>query len=1156
MYFELITGGAGSGKSGYTEEKIEECINAGLRAVVIVPERFSHMEESTLCNRFGGLGLNGIEVSTFSKLARRLAPHGEYLKPSGRQMLILKAADENRTAGDGIFETACERSGFIDKLSSAISEFKRCLVAPERLTGYNGGGLLEKKLHALGAVYDSYNRLIDGKFADPDEDMERLAGQIDREGGFSDTRIFIDGFSDFLPSHYVVISALIRRADRVYTALTVNDAGLRDEDSIFRPVNKCRSRLLRLAEECGAEVKARHFSGEYGYVKSEDVRYFLQNYDEYTPAQPPECRNISVTALCDRHAEIEWLAGRIMKEVRENGLRFRDIGVVVGNMDAYAHIINAVFAECGIPYFADRRIPASEHPVIRLVLSVMKILNENWSYESVFEYLRSGFIYRKNERGVFAVRPEEIDELELYVKSRGIRGKKAWLSEEKWQFKKEGVFDYDDERQQREIDIRRMDALRRELMSPFVTLTEKIRGRQRVRALAEGLFEFLKNINLCQGLEYECRRFEKKNMLDDAARLGEVWNLLIETLDQCVLTCGEELMSRENFARLLEAGLTKCAVDAVPSGADRVAVGSAQESRPVRVRALFAVGAVRGEMPCETAENGIINDADRAVLAAGGEELLPGADTRSELAEFNLYSSITAASERLYISMPQNNDEGAKNSPCTLVGELLRTFPKLGIRTPDEQEQWENTFTSKKRTYYKMLSVLAANTTETERDFWRETAPFVAEEEQTERVYTKKAPEDSDFSIFEQIGSGESILALAERYKEGSTGISAETAAELYGDRIFSTTALQLYNKCPFSYFVQYGLGVYPKEEFKLRSYELGQMIHWAVCMFCKRVQEGAETEEELRARWEGLGKAKTDEIIGELIEEIRIKSTEANPDFGTERITLMCGRAAKTLSRSAEVIRQSLISGGFSACEFEKDFLFGLESEDDIAKIKGTIDRIDIAPDGEVGVLLRIIDYKTGVQSFSVSGICSKTDLQLIIYALAAEKLYEEKNGRVAAVMYNSIKDNTVKTELSAPAAIMASLLDGVIVTEGDPGEAQADELALHDIALTENGAKSEYLPLKTKAKGGLAKNNAAISRERFCALERYVKKTIFETKKSIYNGEIAAIPAASGRNTPCQYCKFSEICLHSDERDGTRALVTSGEKAWEIIEKEDSAE
>ncbi|MBQ8636810.1 MAG: exodeoxyribonuclease V subunit gamma [Clostridia bacterium] len=1156
MLFELVTGGAGSGKSACIENRIEDLINKGKKALVIVPERFSHIEERTLCARFGGLGLNNIEVTTFSKLARRLAPKGEYLLKSGREMLVLKAAKENSSAGDGIFEGAYEHGGFVEQISSTITELKRNLITPDMMENLELDGFLGRKMSAVSAIYRAYNAMFDDNLKDPDETMAELAEVIEADGGFLNTVVFIDGFSDFMPTHYKVIEALIKKANSVIVALTINDEGLRDSDGIYAPVAYSVERLSAIAKEACAEYKHTHLNGEFDYVKSEDLRFFLSNYDSYTLIREiPECNNIKLSVCANRRDEVERLAGRIMYEVRENNLRFRDIGVIIGNTDSYLHIIETVFSEYGIPYFSDNKMSALEHPVIRMVLSVFGVVIENWSFNSVFKYLRSGFIYKKTESGIEKVDLRGIDRLEIYCRSRGIRGKNIWLSEDAWKPARKGLFDAATETREDDENIEDLDLLRRELMAPFKTLLEKIRGKRKVKDLAKGLFEFLNDICLYDGLVLEQEKLEENNLLDDALSIGEVWDAVLETLDQAVLTSGEEYMSREDFSRMIESGFSKCTIDTVPSGIDRVSVGRADTSRPVRVKALFVLGAVRGELPPEVADGGIITESDRVMLSANGYDILQGKRTRTQIAEFNIFSSLTAACERLYISYPEMNDEGAKATPAAILGELERCFGNINTKYKQKTE-WENILASGRSTYNKLISRISADIPEKEREFWNEIWEYVsAEDKKAEFTSVNKADDNADLSIFQVVeGKREDILSALSSYNSGTTHIKPTTAARLYGEnKKFSITALQKYNECPFAYFVRYGLLLGDDSEYKVGGSDIGKMVHWAVCEFCRKVQENASTTEEKKACWEQLDEEKAKQVIVGIIADVEKKSIESNPEFCAERLALICKKVANTLNRSAKVIKDSLISGGFSAIDFEKKFNCTLERNGETVDIEGVIDRLDTAED-EKGKLLRVIDYKTGIQKFSVADIYNRTDLQLIIYAIAAEKMYKDDNARVSAVMYNKVRDELVKTKFGAPAAIMSAPLDGVIVT--DEENTADEEILIHDMNLAEKETKSSFLPLQTKKSGGLKKSNTIISRAKFNMLTKYVTKTAVGTKRQVLDGYIAPYPAEDREHSACDWCEYSAICLHSNDRDGVREKLTANAKAWEKIEMEDTNE
>lgn len=1153
MYLGIITGGPGSGKSEHIECLIEKATALGKRALVVVPERFSHIEERTLCMRFGGLGVNGIEVSTFSKLARQMSAEGEHLRASGREMMILKSAKMNADAGDGIFGDSYERSGFVEKLSETIGELKRSLVTPDMLESFEVKGLTGRKISALSAIYKSYNEMFGDNLKDPDSNMQELANAIEN-CDLSDTYVFIDGFSDFMPAHYLVIESLVKNADKVFVALTISDSGLRDSEGIFAPVSASMNRIAKSASELGAVCEYTQLDGEYSYINADDIKFFLSNYEQYTPfAYKPKCENIKLDICANPRDEAERLAGRIMHEVRENGMRFKDIGVIIGNTDRYSHIIDAVFDEYKIPFFTDRKISAVEHPVIRTVLSVFRIITENWSYQSVFEYLRSGFVYKKIGDKVVGIDQRAIDKLELYCKTRGVRGKNVWLSEDEWKPLKKGLFDEATDNRHHEEDISALDSLRRELMAPFVTLMQKIQGKRKVRQLATALFEFLEEIHLYEGLKSEQARFEDMNMLADAARIGDVWGAVLETLDQAVMISGDEFVSRDDFVRMLEAGFSKCSVDTVPPGTDCVSVASAGMSRPVRVKALFVLGAVRGELPPEVSDGGIITDADRAVLSESGYDCLQKRQTKMQIAEFNLFSSLTAACEKIYISYPEMNDEGTKNTPAALVGELLRTFDDIDT-TYNEDTEWENILASGRSTYRKLISRITADISDAERDFWDSIWEYTSsEDKRAEQVSVSKAKDDADLSVFDEAeGERKDIVSMLSDYKEGRTHIRPEIADKLYSGRKLSITSMEKYNQCPFSYFARYGLSLGEEGEYKVGGSDIGKMVHWAVCEYCRKVQENADTVAEKKARWEKLTDARSEEIVAEIIKGIEEKSLEANPDFLPERLDVMCRRVEKTINRSAKVIRDSITAGAFAAVEFEKRFDFVLEKGGESVALEGAIDRLDIAED-ESGKLLRIIDYKTGDNKFSVADIYNKTSLQLIIYALAAADMYKEENGRVAAVLYDKIRDELIKTKVGSPVAIAAAPLDGVIVTDSEA--TQDEEIILHDITLAEKDAKSSFLPLQTKKGGGLRKSTFVISRDRFDMLTRYVAKTAIETKRNVLGGYIEAIPLGDDeKHSPCAWCEYSAICLHSKDKDRTRAKVTAATKAWEKIETEDT--
>ena len=139
-------------------------------------------------------------------------------------------------------------------------------------------------------------------------------------------------------------------------------------------------------------------------------------------------------------------------------------------------------------------------------------------------------------------------------------------------------------------------------------------------------------------------------------------------------------------------------------------------------------------------------------------------------------------------------------------------------------------------------------------------------------------------------------------------------------------------------------------------------------------------------------------------------------------QIEYLLARCERTLKKSVETIRKSLSLGGYTAVCYEKDFEVNIDWKNETVTLFGTIDRIDIMEKlTEKRADIRIVDYKTGHKKFSIASIVNKLDMQLVLYAIAAQKMYEsgkidaanpELSPRISAIMYNKINDDMVKLD------------------------------------------------------------------------------------------------------------------------------------------------
>lgn len=1141
MLLNIITGNTGCGKSKHLYELISQNLtnNPNSNAILIVPEQFSYTAEKTLSEKFGGLGLNRIEVLTFSRLISRYVNCESNLLPSGKMVLISKAL--SKIDADNVFFTGAKKQGLISSMSELFSELKRYNITPDDLSDISlENQLSEKKLRSVSEIYKSYIEFFGNGFTDSDDAPCLFAEYVVSHDTFDNTFFFFDEYNDFMPQHYEILKALIKKSKGVFTTLTIANS---DTDGIFAPVLKTKSRLsaIALSENAQLYVKA---LPERRECAAADIHHLLNNWDT-CKAFPGKCDNISIFTSRDLYSEVEHTAAKITSLVRDENLRYRDIGVIVGDMNSYLHILSAIFKESDIPFFCDEKVAITMHPITRTMLSLFKIIDSNWSYSSVFDYLRTGYVFIKTESGVSPLDTEDIDLLENYVLANGIRGKKAWFSP--WTESGQTIFDDVIENYSiREYDFEKLNTLRELITIPFKNFLEN-RGRT-VHAIAEAVYNFLCDINLYEGIIEECKIFDNNGLRDESEQYKQVWNTILEVLDQTVTAAGDDVISRENFAGYIKSGLSQCSLSIIPSGLDRVSVGTVGRNAPKRVKVLFILGTLNGAIPEEPSESAIFSAFDRSqineALLKKEKELAPDDLGRLALSNLKLYRTVSAAGEKLFVSYPIANSEGNSLSPARFITFLRRMFPDIQIDdnviSPVSDEEL---ICSPKRGFYYMLSKISQYYKQDPDILWK-----------TVFEWYLKNPEYKEKL---------DILKAAAQYRKITPRLSKLKAEALFGKgKKYSITALEKYNKCPFSYYLEKGLKAMPQDVKRVEKSHLGSLAHAAICQFCEKVEKGAATIYEIHQNWVNLTEDAANSIIASVMRDMREKILRlVHSDKNQIEYLLM--RCERTLKKSVATIRKSLSMGGYTAVCYEKDFEINIDWQNETVTLFGTIDRIDIMEKiAENRADIRIVDYKTGHKKFSIASIVNKLDMQLVLYAIAAQTLYS-KGGipgtnpslspRISAIMYNKVNDDMVKLD-SADTGLAQKMIknknkmDGVLVLDDNAPTDTITDMDANLISQTE----SDFLNISFKKDGTLSSSSQVTTRDTFDTICDYMKKSVIDAHHSIKNGDIRILPYKNGQFSSCSYCDYAEVCMFDGSNSSFRKLISKDNAALEFIKKE----
>jgi len=1110
MAVNIIYGRAASGKSHMCIEQIAEAVKRGNRdgsVILIVPEQFSYSAERRLASALGAVGGASAEVLTFSRLAHRVfsAPC-KTLSPAGKNMLVYKALYKQKNHL-GIFAGSGDKPGMVDKIAALISEFKRYGISTEQLSeqaNRSQNELLRQKLCDLSVVYACYDELMLNDYIDSEDNLYLAASMLSSGGMLRGAHIWIDEFSDFLPQHYAMLEAIAQTAESITISLCCDRE--RDTEGFFAPAAKTIAELQRLCIRSNTELTTCYIGDEKNYITSTELRHLESAYTNYrTPKYSGKTCDIRLFEANNTFSEIEHCARQVLALVRDGGYRYRDITVAVSNMDTYAAYTQAVFEQSGIACFVSEKPAASTHPLVLMLGAVFNIFIKNWSYDSVFAYLKSGY------SGVDA---RDIDRLENYVLAAGIRGNR-WYQAENWRYRV-NVFD-DAEQDTAYLD--EMDAIRRHVVEPLTALREGIGGRKTVRESCRAVYEFMCGMGLFEQTQRMVEQLKEQGALSLANQYSRVWNVIIQILDQMVLIAGDDKMGMEALRNLMMTGFSKHQSGIIPQSVDRVTVCDIPNSRACDSKVLLILGANSEAFPSVSAKEGILTDADRTMLSEADIALAPTTRQQAMDERFLAYKALTKPSERLYISYAMANAEGAALIPSPVVGTLRKIFPQMTIEDDlcDKADSSGDIelVSSRTDTFNKLCAHLPQARYG---GLWADVLAWYS----SNAVFARRCDAVRD----------------AAAYSAEAEPIPISTLERLYpGDIYSSVSRLEAFRQCPYAYFVKFTLKAKERKILQMGAPDIGTLLHTVMERFTERVVLSGNGWRGIDSDW---CKESASEIVDELMAQMFSNSTLAGGNTA-----FLIQRLKDNLIQYIQVMTEHIRRGEFEPVGSEVPFGDGEHIRYEVSlggkklKLSGRIDRID-ALETENGTYYRVIDYKSGSKRFSLENVYHNLDLQLMVYLDAA--VSQTQDGKRAGMLYYRITEPSIR--LDGP--LIASSADEEGMELELKSKLKMDGLVLSEIAILERmdsklGENPKMLPVEIVKSGGFGKRSSAASLKQFELLSDYIKDSLKRIGKEIVGGRIDIMPYKQKKKRACDYCAFGGICKYesaSDNCDNLRKI------------------
>ncbi len=1129
MSLKLILGGSGSGKSTRLFSKIVEDAqrNPDRSYIIIVPEQFTMQTQRELVMMSPAGGILNIDVLSFQRLAHRVfnetgVQTGSVLTETGKNLVIRRAAAGCRDRLT-VMKEKLDQPGYVSEIKSILSELAQYEISDgdldEMISLSEKRPFLQAKLQDLQILREASREYRKDKFVTGEELLDVFAAAAAKSELVKKSVFAFDGFTGFTPVQMNALRAIFSLAPEVRITLTMDVRERMDgkypEHGLFALTHRSMQALYQLAEETHTRIlepeMIRESQGRF--KKGSALEHMERNLLRYSKRGMPQSRDgISLHVSSNPAAEVRFAARKIRKLMDEEQMRCSSIAVITGDPTTYADPVRRTFREYGIPFFIDETASIGLNPCLEFIRGALEMMDRNFSYESVFRFLRCGCVQ---------IPDEDIDRLENCVLAMGIRGRNRWEME--WTGRTRTIL---------EEETAACTQIRGQLMEKLGPFVETFSGRgHKVSEYAEALYDLLDAFDVEAQMRENAKRLREAGEEARAREYEQVFGAVVKLLDEVYELLGDEVCPRKEFAQILEAGFSDARIGVIPPGLDEVHVGDMERTRLSHVKVLFFLGANDGWIPKREEKGGIMSTLERDFLDEAGIVLAPGERESGFIQRFYLYLCLTKPSDRLYLSRSRGDSDGKSMRPSYLLKEMMRMFPGLEETDEDEADRTVRTAGSDEE----LLSVLA--------DQLRE-AGVDGEIPASAMELMRKYLQDPAYSV--QVRK----MADAAFGIFGQASLSEESARLLYGDQLQdSVTRLEQFASCAFEHFAGYGLSLKEREVYRVKAADLGNIFHQAMEMFSKKMQEQGYS-------WFTV----SEEVVGTLLDQSvdeSVKEYGAGMFFDTARSRYSIERIRRIVHRSVWATLIQIRAGKFEPALFEAGFVSDRHLDGDgqrgrMMRLRGRIDRIDTYTEGNKEYV-KVVDYKSGGTTFNLPEVFYGLQLQLAVYLAAAMEMEQHRHPDreiyPAGLFYYRLQDPLIagtagQTREQSEAALLGELKPSGLMNSSD-----------EVIDALDSGfeKESKVIPASRTKDGRLGARSAAVTDKQMAQLLRFVKKRMDQLGIRILDGEIAPDPYKLGSKEACEWCAFKDLCGFDPRLPGCRYRLLNKQKEEEIWQQID---
>ena len=402
----------------YASRQLFSVAQKGKRVFYIAPNSLSFEKERVVLSQLTHQASFAITVTRFTQMARYFVlndiQQGSPLDDIGLGMLFYKVLSEMDKKDLRVYGGIRTDAQFIQQLVELYHELQSAQMTFTDLEHLEED---EKKADFIKILQAVTQQINQSEFSSESNIMtfanHIMTGDVDKE--LQDLVLVIDGFTRFSAEEAYLVELLHSKGVEIVIGVYASEKAYRTS---FREGNLYQASvdfLRHLADKY--EVKPEHrlatpLDDAFGNIsKLLESRYDFSDVDLELTEQ--DRSHVQIWSTVNQKEELEYVAKSIRQLVHD-GVRYKDIRVLLGDVEAYHLQLKTIFDQYQIPFYLGRSEAMAHHPLVQFIEALVRLKHYNFRTEDLLNLLKTGLYGHLNQ--------EELDLFEQYICFADIKG--------------------------------------------------------------------------------------------------------------------------------------------------------------------------------------------------------------------------------------------------------------------------------------------------------------------------------------------------------------------------------------------------------------------------------------------------------------------------------------------------------------------------------------------------------------------------------------------------------------------------------------------------------------------------------------------------------------------------------------------------------------